>query len=74
MARSKRESVQNRIVQFYLDVAKRKNDLTMNQFLQAKIPRQTIYNIIKKHEKFGCVGDRRRSDRPKKLTGKKRLY
>ncbi len=47
MTRSERESVQKRIVQFYVNIAGKKKNVTVNHFLKEKIPRQTIYSIIK---------------------------
>ena len=50
MTKSKRESLQKRIVQFYLNAANRKKNLTVNHFLNEKIPRRTLYNVITKYE------------------------
>jgi transposase len=67
MTRSERESMQKRIVNFYLNIANKKKNVTVDHFLKEKIPRQTIYSIIKKYEKCGYVGDKPRSGGPKKL-------
>ena len=40
----------------------------MNHFVQEKIPRQTIYSIVRKYEESGYVGDKPRSGRPKNLS------
>ena len=42
--------------------------ITVNHFVQEKIPRQTIYSIIRKYEESGYVGDKPRSGRPRKLS------
>ena len=70
MTKSETESLQKRIVQFYLNVANRKKNLTVNHFLNKKIPRRTIYNVIMKYEECGHRGDKKRSSRPKKLSSK----
>ena len=70
MIKSERESLQKRIVQFYLNVANRKKNLTVNHFLNEKIPRRTIYNVITKYEECGHIGDKKRSGHPKKLSSK----
>jgi hypothetical protein len=53
MTRSERESLQKRIVQFFVNIANENKSVTVNHFMKAKIPRQTIYSIIKKYEEFG---------------------
>ncbi len=53
MTRSERESLQKRIVQFFVDIANENKSVTVNHFMKEKIPRQTIYSIIKKYEEFG---------------------
>jgi transposase len=70
MTRSERELMQKRIVNFYVNIANKKKNVTVNHFLKEKLPRQTIYNIIKKYEECGYVGDKPRSGRPKKLCRK----
>ena len=35
--------------------------------MKEKVPRQTIYSIIRKYEESGLIGDKPRSGRPKKL-------
>ena len=67
MTRSERENLQKRIVEFYLDIAGKQKKKTVNHFLREKVPRQTIYNIIRKYDESGRVGDKPRSGRPKKL-------
>jgi transposase len=67
MTRSERESLQKRIVQFFVNVVNEKKNVVVNHFMKEKIPRQTIYSIIKKYEESGHVGDKPRSGRPKKL-------
>ena len=56
--KSERESLQKRIVQFYLNFAKRQKNLTVNHFLNDKIPRRTIYNVITKYEECDHIGDK----------------
>ncbi len=60
MTRSERESLQKRIVQFFVNIANENKSVTVNHFMKEKIPRQTIYSIIKKYEEFGHVGDKSR--------------
>ncbi|CAF1307370.1 unnamed protein product [Adineta ricciae] len=67
MTRSERESLQKRIVQFFVNIADGNKSLTVNHFMKEKTPRQTIYSIIKKYEEAGHTGDKPRSGRPKKL-------
>ena len=67
MTKSERETLQKRIVQFHISYAKNKKNVTVNHFMKEKIPRQTIYSIIRKYEEFGLIGDKPRSRRPKKL-------
>ena len=43
--------------------------MIVNHFVQEKIPRQTIYSVIRKYEESGYVGEEPRSSRPKKLSG-----
>ncbi|CAF5186072.1 unnamed protein product [Rotaria magnacalcarata] len=68
MARINREQLQKQVVQHYINVAKKQKQVTVNHFLQEKIPRQTIYSIIRKYEESGYIGDKPRSGRPKKLS------
>ena len=72
MTKSERESLQKRIVQFYVNVVNKKKNLTVKHFLKEKIPRRTICNIIEKYDKCGHVGDKPRSCRPNKLCRKQR--
>ena len=41
--------------------------ITVNHFLEERIPRPTIYRIIKKFEESGVIGDKPRNGRPDKL-------
>ncbi|CAF4230632.1 unnamed protein product [Rotaria magnacalcarata] len=68
MARINREQLQKQVVQHYINVANKQKQVTVNHFLQEKIPRQTIYSIIRKYEESGYIGDKPRSGRPKKLS------
>ena len=68
MVSTKREQLQKRVVQHYVNVANKQKQITVNHFVQEKIPRQTIYSIIKKYEESGYVGDKPRSGHPKKLS------
>ena len=68
MTRLQREELQRHVVQFYIDIAGKKKNVTVEHFLEEKVPRQTIYNIIKKYDEFGRIGDKPRSGRPKKLS------
>lgn len=68
MTRFERDSLKSRIVQHYVNVANRQKNITVNHFLQEKIPRRTIYYIIKRYEESGAIVDKSRSGRPKKLT------
>lgn len=73
MARLEREYLAKRIVQHYLNIAGREKRITVNHFLQEKIPRSTIYDIIKKYEEYGVVGDKHRTGRPKKLSARQSI-
>ena len=68
MARINREQLQKRLVQHYVNVANKQKQITVNHFVQEKIPRQAIYSIIRKYEESGYVGDKPRSGHPKKLS------
>jgi transposase len=68
MTRSEREHLAKRIVQHYVNISNRQKKITVNHFAQEQVPRRTIYDIIKKFEEFGIVGDRPRSGPPKKLS------
>ena len=46
----------------------KQKQITVNHFVQEKIPRQTIYSIIRKYEESGYVGDKPRSGHAKKLS------
>ena len=72
MTRSERESLQKRMVQFFLNVADKKKNVTVNHFLKEKIPHRTIYNVIMKYEECGHIGDKPRFGRPKKLSQRHR--
>ncbi|CAF1522870.1 unnamed protein product, partial [Rotaria sp. Silwood1] len=71
MTRSEREYLAKRIVQHYVNISNRQKKITVNHFAQEQVPRRNIYNIIKKFEEFGIVGDQPRSGRPKKLSTRK---
>ena len=68
MASINREQLQERLVQHCINVANKQKQITVNHFVQEKIPRQAIYSIIRKHEESGYVSDKPRSSRPKKLS------
>ena len=68
MARINREQLQKRLVQQYVNVTNKQKQVTVNHFVQEKIPRQIIYSIISKYEESGYVGDKPRSGRPKNLS------
>lgn len=68
MTRSEREYLAKRIVQHYVNIANHEKKITVNHFLQERIPRPTIYRIIKKYEESGTIGDKPRTGRPKKLS------
>ena len=72
MTRSDREHLAKRIVQHYVTVAKKQKNITVNHFLAENIPRQTIYNIIRKYDTSDVVGDRPRSGRPRKISSGER--
>ena len=50
-----------------MNIADRQKKITINHFLQKRIPRPIIYRIIKKFEEPGVIGDKPRSGRPDKL-------
>ena len=66
MTRVERQSLNQRIVKFYLGAAKRKKNVVIQHFLE-KIPRRTIYNVLKKYENSKTVKDKDTSGHPKKL-------
>ena len=68
MTRFERDCLKSRIVQHYINVANRQKKITVNHFLQEKVPRRTIYYIIKRYEESGAIVDKPRSGGPKKLT------
>ena len=68
MTRSEREYLAKRIVQHYVNIADSQKKITVNHFLQRRIPRPTIYRIIKKFEETGVIGDKPRSGCPDKLS------
>ena len=69
MTRSEKEYLlAKRIVQHYVNIADRQKKMTVNRFLQERIPRPTIYWIIKKFEEPAVIGDKPRSARPDKLS------
>ena len=49
-------------------IADRQKKINVNHFLQERIPRPTIYRIIKKFEESGVIGDKPRSGHPDKLS------
>ena len=61
MGRINREQLQKRVVQHYVDVANKQKQITVNHFVQEKIPCQSIHSIIRKYEESGYVGDKPRS-------------
>ncbi|CAF3373497.1 unnamed protein product [Rotaria socialis] len=61
MTRINREHMQKRILQHYINITNKQNQITVKHFLQEKAPRQTIYSIINKYEDSGYVGDKPRS-------------
>ena len=68
MVRINREQLQKRVVQHYVNVANKQKQITVNRFVQEKIPRQNIYSTIRKYEESAYVGDKPRSSSPKKLS------
>ena len=51
-----------------MNTTDRQKKITVNHFLQERIPRPTIYWIIKKFEESGVIGDKPRSGRLDKLS------
>ena len=68
MTRSEREYLAKRIVQHYVNIADHQKKITVNHFLQERIPRPTIYRIIKKFEESGVIGEKPRNSRPDQLS------
>ena len=68
MTRFERDCLKSRIVQHYINVANRQKKITVNHFLQEKVPLRTIYYIIKRYEESDTIVDKPRSGRPTKLT------
>ena len=71
MTRGEREALSERICNFYHDPARQSVKTTMNYFVKQKIPRRTIYYILKKYLKYGIKKDLPRSGPPMKLSGQK---
>ena len=68
MTRSEREYLAKRIVQHYVNIADRQKKITVNHFLQERIPRPTIHRIIKKFEESSVISNKPRGGRPDKLS------
>ncbi|CAF3330246.1 unnamed protein product [Rotaria socialis] len=68
MTRSERDCLKSHIVQHYINVANKQKKITVNHFLQEKVPRRTIYYIIKRYDESGATVGKPRFGRPKKLT------
>ena len=68
MAPINREQLQKRVVQHYVNVANKQKQITINHFVQEKVPHQTIYSIISKYEESGYVGAKPRFSHPKNLS------
>ena len=66
-----REYLVKRIVPHYVNIADRQKKITVNHFLQERIPHPTIYWIIKKFEESSVIGDKPKSSRPDKLSKQK---
>ena len=52
----------------YVQIADRNKSSTVKHFREERIPRPTIYRIIKKFEDTGIVHDKPICGRPKKLS------
>lgn len=67
MARSDREALKKRIVNYYLNIANKVKNDTVNHFKKEKVPERNIYNIISRYEKYKTTLDLPRCGRPQKL-------
>ena len=67
MARSDREALKKRIVNYYLNIAKKVKIDTVNHFKKEKVPERSIYNIISHYEQQKTTSDLPRRGRPQKL-------
>ena len=67
MARSDREALKKRIVNYYLNIANKVKNDTVNHFKKEKVPERSIYNIISHYQKYKTTLDLLRCGRPQKL-------
>ena len=67
MARSDREALKKRILNYYLNIAKKVKIDTVNHFKKEKVPERSIYNIISHYEQHKTTSDLTRRGRPQKL-------
>ena len=68
MTRDKRETLSQRICNFYHDSSNNSVKTTVNFFKNQNIPQSTVYYILTKYLKYGITKDRPRSGRPAKLS------
>jgi len=67
LARSDREALKKRIVNYYLNKANKVKNDTVNHFKKKKVIERSIYYIISHHEHYKTTFHIPRSGRPQKL-------
>ena len=70
MTREERESLEQRICNFYYDSAKKSVQTMLNYFKKQNVPQSTICYVLKKYLQYGTTKDLSRSGRPLKLSKK----
>ena len=67
MIRDERETLAQRISNFYIDSSNKSRKTTFNYFIKQDIARTTIYNILNKYLKYEQTKFLPRNGRPVKL-------
>ena len=67
MIRDERETLAQRIFNFYIDSSNKSRKTTVNYFIKQDIARTTIYNILNKYLKYEQTKFLPRNGRPVKL-------
>jgi len=67
MIRDERETLAQRISNFYIDSSNKSRKTTVNYFIKQDIARTTIYNILNKYLKYEQTKFLPRNGRPVKL-------
>ena len=67
MARSDRKVLKKKVVNYYLKIANKVKNDTVNHFKKEKVPERSTYSIISHYEKYKTTLDLPRCCRPQKL-------